>query len=270
MGFDLHTHTNFSDGILSPVELVDLSIKSGLEGIAITDHDTVLGIDDAIKQSKKYFDFIVIPGIEFGSVHNNEEVHILGYFIDYKNDLLLETIKKLHESRYERAIKMIKKLVNLNIDLSIEDVLKHSSKDNIGRPHIARAMIEKGYVKNVSEAFDIYLDRGKIAYVDRYQLSVEDTIKLIHFTGGIASLAHPGLLKDKLIIEYCIRNGIDAIEAKYTMHSDDEKELYINIARKNNLLITGGSDFHGDRGVLGDSFVDLKEINDLRGRLKNV
>ncbi len=270
MKFDMHTHTTCSDGLLSPRELVDLGVESGLDGLAITDHDEVAGIDEAINQSKIYSNFFIIPGIEFGCNKNDEEVHILGYFIDYKNKDLLDVLKKLHESRYTRADGIIKKLRKLEINITIEDVLKHTDESNIGRPHIGRAIVEKGYVENLEQAFDMYLDRGKPAYVERYQLDIEETILLIHNLGGISVLAHPGLIKDRTIIDYCINKGIMGIEAYYSKHNKFEEEEFLEIGNKNNLIITGGSDFHGDRGVLGVPSVNLDKVPVIKRRLLDV
>jgi hypothetical protein len=272
MKFDLHIHTNFSDGILMPHEVVDLAKHNNLDGIAITDHDTIFGIDEAINRGKSYDDFYIIPGIEFGSIYNGEDVHILGYFIDYKNEELIETIDKLVNSRINRAKKIIEKLNELGVRITLEDVKEHTNKKNIGRPHIARAMIDKNYVETISEAFDKYLDRGKPAYVERLYLSIDETIKLIRTINGISVLAHPGLLKDREIIDYCVVWGIDGIECIHPKHSKEEIEQFTKIANKNDLIITGGSDFHGDadRTGIGKFFVDLNDVPEMRRRLKNV
>ncbi|TJX16239.1 PHP domain-containing protein [Tissierella creatinini] len=267
MKFDMHTHTIFSDGLLSPRELVDLGVNIGLNGIAITDHDEVGGIDEAINRSKFYSDFYIIPGIEFGCNMNDEEVHILGYFIDYNNIELMNILKKLHESRFTRAGKILERLRDLDIIISIEDVLKHTDKRNIGRPHIGRAMIEKGYVVELEQAFELYLDRGKPAYVERYQLEIGETIYLITKLSGISVLAHPGLLKDRSIIEYCIEKGIMGIEAYHSKHNKVDEEVFVQIGRENNLIITSGSDYHGDRDILGEPYVDLDKIPEMRRRL---
>lgn len=270
MIFDMHTHTTYSDGLINPRELVDLGVKSGLDGIALTDHDEVRGIKEAIEQSRKYPNFHIIPGIEFGCNMNNEEVHILGYFIDYENKDLLDILNKLHESRYTRAHLILLKLKKLGIDIHMEDILKHSDKENLGRPHIGRAMIDKGYVDNLEEAFEKYLDRGKPAYVERYQLTIEDTIELISRLNGISILAHPGLLNDREIIDYCIGKGIMGLEVYHSKHNRSNEEEYIKIAQAKNLIITGGSDFHGDRGVLGNPSVDIDYIPEIKRRLLDV
>ena len=156
MKFDLHVHTTYSDGIFNPMEVVDLAVTKGLDGIAITDHDTIRGVEIAINKSKEYNNFYIIPGIEFGCVCNNEEVHILGYFMDLDNIDLVYITNKLQSSRTDRAKSIINRLKELDIIIDYDDVKKLASNNNIGRPHIARTMIEKGYVKDINAAFDRY------------------------------------------------------------------------------------------------------------------
>lgn len=260
MIFDLHVHTNHSDGLFSPEKVVDLAITQGLNGIAITDHDTIAGIEAAINYSKNYDNFKIIPGIEFSCVFNNEEVHILGYFIDYNDSNLIKITNKIRRSRLTRGIKMVNKLNQIGLDISIEEVMKLSGETYIGRPHIARVLVKKGYVVDISEAFDKYLNRGKPAYVERYKITIDETISLIKSTGGISILAHPGILKDKSIIEYCILLGIDGLECIHSKHNKDDTEYLISKTKENNLIITGGSDFHGDQPLLGKYYVKIDDI----------
>lgn len=271
MRFDLHVHTNHSDGILNPYQVVELAVQLKLNGIAITDHDTVSGIEDAIVHSLKYDNFKVIPGIEFSSIYNNEEVHILGYFIDYKNPDIINITNELKNARLNRGIEIIKKINSLGMNLTIEEVKEFSGDDYIGRPHIARALIKKGYLSNIQQGFDKYLNRGKPAYVERYKMTIEDTIALIKNSGGISILAHPGLLKDKNIIQHSILLGIDGIECIHSKHTRNETKLFSKIASSNNLLATGGSDCHGDivKGslLLGSCFVDINNIPTMKERI---
>lgn len=200
MFFDLHVHTNHSDGLYSPEEVVDLAVKHNLKGIAITDHDTITGIHPAINYCKKYDNFKVIPGVEFSSIYWDEEVHILGYFIDIYNKDIINTTNKLRDSRLSRGIEMVKKLNKLGLNVSIEEVKKISRDEYIGRPHIGRALIKNGYVTDLQEAFEKYLNRGKPGYAERYKISIDETISLIKDSGGMAILAHPGLLKNKRLL----------------------------------------------------------------------
>lgn len=271
MRFDLHVHTNHSDGILSPIQVVNLAVKQKLSGIAITDHDTVSGIEDAIKESLKHDNFKVIPGIEFSCICRDEEVHILGYFIDYKNPNIIDITNRLKSARLNRGIEIVKKINSLGMNLTVEEVKQFSGEEYIGRPHIARALIKKGYLSNIQEGFDKYLNRGKPAYVERYKMTIEDTIDLIKNSGGISILAHPGLLKDKSIIEYSIMLGIDGIECIHSKHTKKEVKLFSEIASSKNLIATGGSDCHGDvvRGslLLGSCFVDINNIPQMKERI---
>lgn len=272
MKFDFHVHTDHSDGVFSPEKIVELAVEQNLNGIAITDHDTISAIQLAKNHSKRYNNFVVIPGIEISSIYNNEEVHILGYFIDYNNKDLIKVTNELKLSRLSRGLKMINKINELGLELSIEDVKEQSGDKYIGRPHIARAMIKKGYISNIQEAFEKFLDRGKPAYVERYKITINETISLIHKSNGFAILAHPGLLKDKNIINYCIDSGIDGIECIHSKHDETIVEYLTQIANDNNLLITGGSDYHGDlvngELILGKYYVDISNNSKIRGRIE--
>jgi predicted metal-dependent phosphoesterase TrpH len=271
MFFDLHIHTNHSDGLFSPEEVVDLATAKNLDGIAITDHDTITGIKIAMEYSKRYNNFIVIPGIEFGCVYDDEEVHILGYFIDYENSELIKLTDILKKSRLNRGVEMINKINELGMKLSLEDVIEFSGEEYIGRPHIARAMVKKGYISNVSEGFTKFLDRGKPAYADRYKISISETISLIKNVGGISILAHPGLLKNKEIIRHCISMGINGLECIHSKHDEEDTKYLIQIAERNNLIITGGSDFHGDSkdgsSLLGNYFVNINDTPQFKERI---
>lgn len=271
MIFDLHVHTNHSDGLYSPEKIVELALNNKLDGIAITDHDTVTGIELAIEHSKNFNNFKVIPGIEFSSVFKNEEVHLLGYFIDYNDPKIIDITNKLKLSRLNRGAEMVKKINNLGFSLSLKEVKELSNDGYIGRPHIARIMTKKRYVNDLSEAFNKYLNRGKPAYVERYKLTIKESISLIKDSGGFAILAHPGLLKEKDIIDYCISNDIDGIECIHSKHSKEDIDNFLHIAKSNNLIITGGSDFHGDQdninSLLGKYYINIKNIPKFMGRI---
>ena len=270
MKFDLHVHTTFSDGLLTPEEVVDLAVQEGLDGVAITDHDTTKGIDRAIKRSTIYYNFTIIPGIEFSCVYKDEEVHILGYFIEYKSPELIKITDKLKNERIKRGYKIVDELNKTGLDINIDDVRKYAKNDFIGRPHIANALIHKGLANNVGEAFNKYLSKGKPGYVKRYKLSIEETIRLIHKIDGIAVLAHPGLLNEKGIINHVINSGIDGLEAIHSKHSKEESDTFIDISKKNDLIITGGSDCHGElingEYSLGKYCININRIEALKRR----
>lgn len=271
MIFDLHIHTTYSDGALSPEEIIDLATKKGMDGIAITDHDTVNGIESALNISKKHKKLYVIPGIEFGTIFENEEVHVLGYFIDYKSKILIDAIDMLRVNRIKRGIKIIENINSLGMQLLYDEVKEFTKEDYIGRPHIAKALVKKGYVESMDEAFKEFLNRGKPAYVQRETLTLEETISLIHKVGGIAILAHPGLLKNKDIIDKCIYFGIDGLEAIHSKHNERDVRMSIQIAKRNNLIITGGSDCHGriinGDYLMGKYYINIDHIPQMKGRL---
>lgn len=241
---DMHTHTTASDGILSPRELVNYAIEKGLSGLAITDHDTVGGLEEAINYANRYEEFLIIPGIELSTELFDEEVHILGYNIDYKAIELLNILKKIQNQRLNRGKRIIKKLQSLGISISYEELLNTFQEGVVGRPHIARIMVNKGYVKTVEEAFDKYLNKGCPAYVARYKLKPYEAIDLIRKVKGLAVLAHPGLIKRKGIINDIISYGIDGIEVYHPEHDEGVSKELLSMAQAQGMIITAGSDFH--------------------------
>jgi len=265
---DLHIHTTKSDGTCKPKEVVQMAKNENLSTIAITDHDTLDGIDEA-KEASELYGIEIIPGIELNSYDDRQDVHILGYFIDYKNNDLMEKLKDIRESRVNRAKLIISKLNAMNINITYDDVLSHTKESFIGRPHIARAIVKAGYARSTKEAFDKYIGEDKPAYVKRYRLHPFDSIKMITNAGGIPVLAHPGLLIDKEIIKHLIANGLKGIEVYHSKHSKTDTEIFKNFALENNLLITGGSDFHGvdvdGEYLLGTVKLDYKYIEKLKG-----
>lgn len=269
---DLHAHTIFSDGLLTPEEIVDLAVEKNLDTLAITDHDTVSGIDRAINRSNLYKNFFIIPGIELSCIYDDEEIHILGYFINYKSSCVKKITKKLQDERIIRGKKIILKLNEFGMNIKLSDVEKFAKGKIIGRPHIARTLIEKGYVKNMEEAFSMFLNKNKPAYVERYKLSLKDAIDLIHSIGGIAIIAHSGLINNKEAIYYCIKNGIDGIEVTHSKHSLEQVSYLINIANKYSLIKTAGSDCHGElidgEYLLGKYYVDIDNIPEFKRRVE--
>lgn len=264
---DLHVHTTASDGLLTPSDVVKWANKKEIKVISITDHDTVSGIEEAIKSSGDY-SITIVPGIELSCIYNEEEVHILGLFIDYNSYLFKELSDKLIESRYGRAKKIISKLNELDIHITLEEVLKLCNNKVIGRPHIARVLIEKGYVSSIDDAFETLLGNGKPAFISRYKLSINEATDIIHKTGGLSILAHPGLIRN-CNIENILKNyNIDGIEVYHSKHCEDDIVKFIDLSREFNLIITGGSDWHGDFNNgecnLGEFFIDYNTIIDKR------
>lgn len=254
MGYDLHIHSTFSDGMLSPQQIIDEALRIGLHGLALTDHDTVSGIDVAMEYAK-YRNFPLIAGIELNTEIGPFESHILGYFIDWHNDGLISRLSELKESREQRAVKMVSKLNSMGIDIKLQRVKELAKGDLVGRPHIAQSMMEKGYVFSVKEAFEKYIGQGRPAYIPRYKFQPSEAIELIKSTGGITVLAHPGLLKNSSVINELLDMGIEGIEVNYPEHSLEDTERYLNLAIHRRIFVTGGSDYHGSlndgRGKLG-------------------
>ncbi|SHH12721.1 hypothetical protein SAMN02745221_01745 [Thermosyntropha lipolytica DSM 11003] len=260
--YDLHVHSNASDGALSPQAVIDKAIGIGLEGVAITDHDTVDGLHEAVLYNeKKNQNFLFIPGIELNTEYGSDEVHILGYFIDYNNELLQKRLLEIREERLERAKKMVDKLRSMGLAINFEQVKKLAQGDLIGRPHVALALTEEGYVFSIKEAFDKYIGKGRPGYVPRYKFEPEEALDLINKAGGISVLAHPGLIKEQKKVMEIIDMGVEGLEVYYPEHSDNQIKNYLYLAERKGLLVTGGSDFHGtgsgeDKGKMGCTGID--------------
>jgi hypothetical protein len=268
MPADLHLHSNLSDGLDSPEELVDLARKAGLKTISLTDHDNVDGIERAQKRGVEA-GVEVIPGIEFTCEIPRAEVHILGYFIDFKDAEMLETLKKIQEDRVKRIYKIVEKLKGLGVGLSPEDVFSISGKKAPGRPHVARALIKKGLVSNFKEAFVRYLDFRAPAYVSHYKLTPSDAVKLIAKAGGVPVFAHPAISNCDEIIPDLMAAGLKGIEVFYPGYEKGEGERYRNLARKYGLLMTGGTDFHGENSGREANLGDITVPDELVDKLKN-
>lgn len=264
---DLHIHTTASDGLLSPDEVVQWAGIKRLKAIGITDHDTVNGICPAEEASLKY-GVEVVPGIELSTLYKEEEIHILGYYIDYKADWFLDTLEKIQNSRYERAAKIVGKLNRIGVNINLEQVKRIADRGAIGRPHIARAMIDKGYIVNIKEAFQKYIGKDCPAYVERYKLSCGEAIDIIKRLRGISVLAHPGLIRKKAYIGDIVNLGIEGIEVYHSKHDDETVRNALAIASSRKLLITGGSDCHGmkvnNEPILGNCSVDYKYVQMLK------
>ncbi len=243
---DLHIHTTASDGILPPEEIVRWAKRISLATIAITDHDTINGLDTAIKEGSKV-GLHIIPGIELSSHIGNYEVHILGYYINYMRSSLQAKLNILQEERNLRAKKMVSNLKSIyNIDIDMKHIEKIAGNAAISRPHIGRVLIEMEIVQNLAEAFDIYIGNTCPAYVPRKSLSPQECIELIKEYGGIPVLAHPGLIANMDIVEQIVKMGIEGMEVYYPKHTAKQKKKFIDICQQNRLLITGGSDFHDE------------------------
>lgn len=249
MAADLHLHTTASDGTLAPKEIVEMAFRANLTGISITDHDTLAGLHEAIKRGQE-LEFLVIPGIELSTLWDQQEIHILGYFIHYESQELKEILHQVITTREKRAIKMIENLNKKGFLITLAQVKDLSKTPFIGRPHIARALKEQGYIQEISDAFTSqYIGRGGEAYVERWKITPMEAILLIKEQGGYAILAHPGLIRgnkgiEKRDLNTLIHYGLDGIEVFYSGHKREQRDYYLQLALEKDLLITGGSDFH--------------------------
>lgn len=278
MAADLHIHSTESDGELTPSEIVNEAEKIGLNTIAITDHDSVEGVSEALDAAVGK-NVTVVPGIELSTTYNNLEIHILGYCMDIDNKELREETHRIIGERKIRAQKIIHKLKNLGVHLSFSRVREIAGGNVIGRPHIALAMIEKGYISSMQQAFTPkYFDNEGRAFVDRYKISPKRAFKLIQDAGGVAVVAHPGLSYrgiglDEEDIKKLIEDGLEGIEVYHSAHDNQHKIQYLQIADRYNLLITGGSDFHGkshrEGSRIGSIKLDDKHVNKLMDYVLN-
>jgi predicted metal-dependent phosphoesterase TrpH len=258
MGIDLHLHTSASDGTLSPSELVRYAVKRGVQAIAITDHDTIDGNEEAIGEGHQVH-LTVIPGVEISVDYSSGSMHMLGYLFDNQNESLREKLKLLQKFRAERNPRIAEKLTRLGMPTPYEEVVQLSGGGQVGRPHFARFMIEKGYVRSEQEAFEKYLKKGALAYEEKVRFSPSDAVALILGAQGVPVLAHPFTLNCKgpeeldHVVKGLVEAGLKGIEVFYPEHSEKETLEYQRLADRYGLIVTGGSDFHGN----GGSGIDL-------------
>ena len=267
---DLHVHSLASDGTYGPAQLVKESIKRKLSAIAIVDHDTLDAIPEATAEAEGK-DLEIIPGIELTAQHEGQEIHILGYFLDYRDNALLNKLVSLRQNRVERVYKIVKNLEGLGVNLDAKTVFDISGESTVGRMHIARALVQEGHVANIPEAFRKYIGDKSAAYVLGFYLSVPEAIKMIQDAGGVAVLAHPYLLRNDALITEFAGYGLQGMEIYYPEHSQSMINFYLELAKKLNLAVTGGSDFHGSAKPdikLGMVKIPLELVEKLR-RLKN-
>ena len=250
MSIDLHTHTTASDGSFTPSQLVHHAKEKGLRALAVTDHDTIDGNKEALNAGERE-GLEVVPGIEISVDYSPGSMHMLGYFIDTESQRLQEKLALLQDSRSDRNPKIIEKLNALGLDITYDEVVEASGGGQVGRPHIAQVLLQKGYTTTIQEAFDKYLGKGAPAYFDKFRLNAEDAIAMITDAGGVPVLAHPFTLKCKNqgelegLIKHLTSHGLQGIEVYYTEHNEKQISRYRLLAERNNLLLTGGSDFHG-------------------------
>ena len=243
---DLHIHSSASDGKFSPEDIVRRSAELGLTVIALCDHDSVDGIIPALEAARGFPQIRVIPSVEVSTYAPGSEAHLLGYFIDYTNPELKATLVSLRSSRRERAKRIIAKLKGLDVHIDWQRVQEIAGSGSIGRPHIAQAMLEKGYVTSFKEAFTKYIGFKGPAYVERQKITPAEAVALIIRAGGLPVLAHPLTVNNpKTMIAKLKTAGLVGLEGNYNSYTEDERDSLARLAKKYDLIATGGSDYHG-------------------------
>jgi predicted metal-dependent phosphoesterase TrpH len=275
--YDLHAHTDASDGALSPEQLVDLAVERDLQILAVADHDTTDGVLPC-KEAAEGHALEIWEAIELSAEDSAAETHILGYFVDPQNHHLQDTLVSLQASRLDRGSRMVDRLNTLGMNVSWTRVQEIAGEGSVGRPHIASAMLENGYVRSIKQAFDDFIGNGGPAYVDRDRVTPAESIALIKQAGGFASLAHPQYLlsdakddRDPFDIEGYVATlvslGLEGIEVYYPEISEQLQRRFMELARRHDLIETGGTDFHGLPGqdrTLGETWIPEETISRMR------
>ena len=243
---DLHLHTTYSDGRLTPTQLVDLVAQRGLRVVAVTDHDSTEGLAEAMEAAAKYPDITIIPGIELSTDIPGNEIHVLGYFINYADSGFQDTLSEFREGRLDRASRMVSNLEKLGISIDWERVLELSDGGAVGRPHIAQAMVEKGYIKYPQEAFEKYIGRNGPAYAERPKLTPGDAVKMILEVDGLPVLAHPARYVDNPggHLPGLKVAGLVGMEVYYKDYTPEEIGDLLGLCKTYDLIPTGGTDYH--------------------------
>jgi predicted metal-dependent phosphoesterase TrpH len=243
---DFHTHSNCSDGVLSPTALVELAVSRGVEIMALTDHDSMEGLPEAAQAAARYPGFTLIPGVEMSTDIPAGEVHVLGYFLDPKDAQLQEELARLRDTRWDRGRRMVEKLHDLGVNISWERVQEIAGGGAVGRPHVAQALLEKGHVGSVQEAFDRYIGRNGPAYAERTKMTPAEAVAFLRERRAFPVLAHPreteNLEELLLVLQEA---GLGGMEVYYQDYDEASIERLLTIARRRGLLPTGGSDYHG-------------------------
>jgi predicted metal-dependent phosphoesterase TrpH len=241
--YDLHLHTTASDGRLTPRELVRAAKSSGLRAFAVTDHDTVEGIPEAMEEAAA-LGIELVPGVEVSANFGDAPVHVLGLFIEYREPWLAKFFSEASSRRIERVHEMVRKLRGLGVEIEAKAVFARSSHGTVGRPHVAEVLVAQGVVRTMSEAFELYLGQDGPAYVGYEKVTLRDAVDLIRRAGGVASLAHPVLLRDDNLIPRMVEDELQAIEVFHKDHTPEKAAEYDALATSLGLLQSGGSDFH--------------------------
>lgn len=243
---DFHTHSNCSDGALTPTALVELAVSRGVQIMALTDHDSVEGIREALQEASRYPGFTLIPGVEMSTDIPGSEVHVLGYFVNPNDGPLQEELAQLRNSRRDRGRRMVEKLRDLGMNVDWEGVQAIAGDGAIGRPHVAQALLEKGCIGSLQEAFDRYIGRNGPAYVERTKITPVETVALLHQRGALPVLAHPRDMEDLEGLLSTLKGaGLVGMEVYYQEYDEASTQRLLAIAHSHDLIPTGGSDYHG-------------------------
>ncbi len=266
---DLHMHTTYSDGRYTPTELIELAYSKGIQILSITDHDSINAYKEAFDAAKD-FNIELITGLEISTDIEDTEVHLLAYFIDTESDELNKYLDFFREERFQRAKRIIKKLQNLGLKITMDDVMDLAKNSAVGRPHIASALLELKLVNNFYQAFDLYLGNTAPAYERKIHVSAQSALKLISDAGGLSFIAHPGTM-DEYILTKLIKTGVDGIEVIHPSHTKYQIKFYRGIVNQYCLLESGGSDFHGgdkgDYANFGKYFISSTRIDAMKKML---
>jgi len=268
---DLHMHSNHSDGLLRPARLVELAVEAGLRAVALTDHDTITGLGEFMPAALEA-GLEAVPGVELSTNYKGCDLHVLGYFFDHEDPRFLEALEEFRQAREGRAERIVNRLRELGLGLDWEEVQRSGGGGTLGRPHIARCLAARGFVPGVEEAFQQYLGVGKPGYVERYKFDTLKAIELIREAGGAVVLAHPGTATDPEVVPELAASGrLDGMEITHPRNESGDLEGFIRLAEANDLLQTGGSDFHGDptrpgEAAMGEFWIPLDSVEALRCR----
>ncbi|AKG52756.1 putative metal-dependent phosphoesterases (PHP family) [Dehalogenimonas sp. WBC-2] len=269
---DLHLHSTASDGVFLPAEVVKMAAARGLRYMALTDHDSIDGIAEALAEAENHPGLTVIPGVEISTNVAEGDVHVLGYFIDWQNTNFKHQLSGMRDSREDRGLAMVEKLAALGMPLEWTRVKEIAGDAVIGRPHIAQAMVEKGYISYIGEAFEKYISRDGPAYAERIKLTPTDAVTLIKSAGGLAVMAHPLTLPNyEPMVENLAAAGLTGIEVYYASYRQYEIQHLKRLAERLGLVATGGTDYHGldpaTETMIGGQSVPLAAVKKLLARL---
>ena len=268
-GVDLHTHTTASDGTYAPRELVAEAASRGVRVLAITDHDSTEGLAEAFEEAARRLPLEIVPGIEINCDVEGAEIHVLGYLMDWQAPWFQDFCLEQRRERRARIHRMVERLSALGMSLDADEVFAIVKEGSAGRPHVAQAMVARGYVKTVREAFDKYLGSGKPGHVPRKKVTPDDAVRVIRKAGGVPVFAHPGLADRDELIPGLIAAGLMGLECYYTEHSAAQRATYLQLCKDHDLVATGGSDFHGPKvraASLGSPTVPMAAVDALRAK----